>query len=230
MNDGWNGLVEADAELHDEATVVVVRPAGSAAASRDVTVDDVPVDGVPADDATVVVAERTTVREGSGVPVENSDRAAADDDADATVVVGRGPAADAEATRAVQRGGRRGQGETRVTHRSAPVMNTPRRRDRRRPAPAPVSDEVLRSAEVGAGPGLLDRYEVRELAASRVSEPPALDPGPAPTRDLAASLPSVERRSRRGAIVSIAAVGAACLIAVAGLAAIAVAVFGGLFA
>ncbi|UOQ90827.1 hypothetical protein MUN74_07980 [Agromyces endophyticus] len=146
----------------------------------------------------------------------------ADPDADdATVVVAR-PAADDDATRVVERGE---QADRRFTHGGA-VMNAPRRRDRRRPAPAPVSDEVLRTAEPAAGPGPLARYEVRELEASAPAAPPRFADGPAPTRASADALPSVARRSRRSAAASIAAFAAACVVAVAGLTAVAVVVLG----
>ncbi|MFF2494135.1 hypothetical protein [Agromyces sp. NPDC058064] len=170
------------------------------------------------DDETVVV-ERTVVRGDAGA------ESAAADSADATVVVPRTSGSD-EATVVVDRGD---SSKPRLTHRGAPVMHAPTRRDRRRPAPAPVSEEVLRTAEPGAGPGVLDRYEARAPEASPPPRPPRFAAGPPPTRDTTATLPSVARRSRRTAVASIAVFAGACLLSVVGLVALAVTVLGDLF-
>lgn len=168
------------------------------------------------DDATVVV-ERTVVR--GEVEAELAGAA------DATVVVPRTSAPD-EATVVVDRGD---SSKARLTHQGAPVMHAPTRRDRRRPAPAPVSEEVLRTAEPGAGPGVLDRYEARAPEASPPPRPPRFAAGPPATRDTTTTLPSVARRSRRSAITSIALVAGACLLSVGGLVALAVTALGELF-
>ncbi|MFF2388768.1 hypothetical protein [Agromyces sp. NPDC058104] len=164
------------------------------------------------DDETVVV-ERTVVRGDAGT------------EAEATVVVPRTSASD-EATVVVDRGD---SSRRRLTHRGAPVMHAPTRRDRRRPAPAPVSEEVLRTAEPGAGPGVLDRYEARAPEASPPPRPPRFAAGPPPTRDTTATLPSVVRRTRRTAVASIAVFAGACLLSVGGLVALAATVLGELF-
>ncbi|WP_022889620.1 hypothetical protein [Agromyces italicus] len=162
------------------------------------------------DDETVVV-DRTVVR--------------ADAAADATVVVPRSSGPD-EATVVVDRAD---ASKPRLTHQGASVMRAPTRRDRRRPAPAPVSEEVLRTAEPGAGPGVLDRYEARAPEASPLPSPPRFAAGPPPTRDTTEALPSVARRSRRTAIVSIGVFAGACLISVGGLVALVVTALGELF-
>lgn len=184
------------------------------------------------DDATVVVgaavdADATIVvgRDHPQHDVPAPDAAEAGDDA--TVVVARGSEPD-DATRVVERGARAKEplahGEP-LTH-GEPVMNAPRRRDRRRPAPAPVAADVLRTAEPGAGPGPLERYEVRELEASAPPAPPQFAAGPPPTRDTGRALPSVRRRSRRSAAAAIAVFAGACVVAVGGLTAVAVVVLG----
>lgn len=162
---------------------------------------------VSRDDEQTVVVDRTVVRDAGD---------------DATVVVQRAPSPD-EATVVVDRGD---SAATRLTHQGAPVMHPPRRRDRRRPAPAPVSEEVLRTAEPGAGPGVIDHYPARAPEAPSLPHPPRFAPGPPATRDTTTVLPSVARRSRRGAIVVIAAFAGACLVSVGGLVALAVAVLG----
>ncbi|GAA1780461.1 hypothetical protein [Agromyces lapidis] len=196
MSDDRSGSMLDDldeADLHDEATVVVSR----------------------LDEQTVVV-DRTVAR---------SDADAEAAAADATVVVPRTSAPD-EATVVVDRGD---SSKSRLTHQGAPVMHSPTRRDRRRPSPAPVSDEVLRTAEPGAGPGVLDRYEARAPEASPLQRPPRVADGPPPSRDATAVLPSVARRSRRTAVASIGVFAGACLLSVVGLVALAVTVLGELF-
>lgn len=189
-------------ELHDEATVVVRR----------------------LDDETVVV-DRTGPGEAGGelhggTHVDAPGNADADAD-EATVVVARAPEPD-ESTVVVDRSG----SEPALVHQAAPVMHAPTRRGRRRPAPAPVSEEVLRTAEPGAGVGVLDRYEVREPEASVLAVPPRFEPGPPPSRDTSLALPSVARRTRRAALVSIAVFAVACLVSLAGLTAIVAVVLG----
>ncbi|MFE6964779.1 hypothetical protein ACFVAJ_06685 [Agromyces sp. NPDC057679] len=175
------------------------------------------------DDATVVVSrlDEETVVVDRTVVRDTADAA----EADATVVVPRAAASD-EATIVVDRGDSQ---KTRLTHQGAPVMHSPRRRDRRRPAPAPVSEEVLRTAEPGAGPGVIDRYPARAPEASPLPRPPRFAAGPPATRDTTTVLPSVARRSRRTAITSIAVFAGACLLSVGGLVALAVTVLGELF-
>ncbi|ANJ25520.1 hypothetical protein [Agromyces aureus] len=107
------------------------------------------------------------------------------------------------------------------------IMHAPMRRSRR-VTPAPVSDDVLRTAEVGTGPGLLEHYAARPLepTAPRLAAP-AYTGGVEPTRDPAQPLPSVARSSRRSAIVVLAAFAGSCVVAVGGLAAVAVLAFVG---
>jgi len=194
MSEHERVVLDASAEIDelDEATVIV---------ERDV-------------DETVVV-DRRTVR---GPDI---------DDDGATVVVVRSTAsgdgevadADDEATRVVVRAE---SVKPKLTHAAEQIMKAPTRRDRRRPAPAPVSEDVLRTAETGIGPGLAETYGTREVEVSRPSPQPLLPAGAAPTRDPAAALPSVARRSRRSALVVIAAFTTACAVALVGLAAVVV--------
>ncbi|GAA1956465.1 hypothetical protein [Agromyces allii] len=106
------------------------------------------------------------------------------------------------------------------------VMHAPTRRGRR-VTPAPVSDDVLSTAEVGAGPGLLEHYAARpiEPAAPRLA-PLSYAGGPEPTRDPAQALPSVARSSRRSARVVLAVFAGSCAIAVVGLVVVVVLAFG----
>ncbi|MCD5345240.1 hypothetical protein [Agromyces sp. S2-1-8] len=190
---------------------------------------DLNVDGVIADrhdeDATVVIRaagdpDATIVVERGHPDAAAPGADAADAADDATVVVR--PADSDDATRVVERGD---QVKQRLTH-GEPVMNTPRRRDRRRPAPAPVAEDVLRTAEPGAGPGPLERYEVREIEASAPPAPPRFADGPPATRATDRPLPSVRRRTRRSAAAAIAVFAGACLVAVGGLTAVALVVLG----
>ncbi|MFF2371913.1 hypothetical protein [Agromyces sp. NPDC058110] len=108
------------------------------------------------------------------------------------------------------------------------IMHEPARRGTR-PGAAPVPDEVLGYAEVGSGPGLLEHYAVRgepraPVAPPRASTRPAID---APTRDPAAVLPSVARRSRRSARLVLVAFGASIVVAAAGLVVVGVLAFAG---
>lgn len=211
------GEIEYD-DLHDHATIVVGR-------GEDATVvvdrgEDATVVVDRGDDATVVVSRHV-----ASVDEEGSD--------DATVVVSRAADAAAEAdvadadvpTVVVDRSASKPP----LAHEAAAVMRAPTRRDRRRPAPAPVSEAVLRTVEPGAGPGVLDRYEAREPEASRLPEPPRFEPGAPSTRDTTVALPSVERRTRRTAIVSMAVFAGTCLLSLGGLVAIVATVFGELF-
>ncbi|SFR68219.1 hypothetical protein SAMN05428970_0368 [Agromyces sp. CF514] len=107
------------------------------------------------------------------------------------------------------------------------VMHEPARRERR-PGAAPVPVEVLDSAAVGAGPGLLEHYAVRGGPVARPVPPmPFSAGGAAPTRDPAAALPSVARRSRRSALLVIIAFAGSCAVAAAGLVVVAVLAFAG---
>lgn len=102
------------------------------------------------------------------------------------------------------------------------VMHEPARRERR-PGTAPVPVEVLDSAAVGAGPGLLEHYAVRGGPVAPPAPPmPFSAGGAAPTRDPATALPSVARRSRRSALLVIVAFAGSCVIAAAGLVVVAV--------
>ncbi|GAA1839911.1 hypothetical protein [Agromyces salentinus] len=194
-------VVDRGADADADATVVVDRTGRTAGAS-----DGRP-DGQPTDDA---VDEATVV-------VARSDAPAETDDAEATRVVVR-----------AERAERAEPAEPALTHAAEQIMKAPTRRDRRRPAPAPVSDDVLRTAEPGIGPGLAGHYAAREVEVPTPSPQPVVPAGPPPTRDATTALPSVARRSRRSAVVVIAAFAAACAVAVAGLAAVAVAAIGAL--
>ncbi len=193
--------------------------------------------GHPVDEATVVV-ERTGER--TGHPVD-----------EATVVVERtgertGHPVDAE-TVVVERTGERGGAPTQpsdaadeatairqsasgpaMAHPAASVMNAPTRRSRRSLKPAPVSDDVLQTAEHGPGAGVLDAYPSRPAEPLRMPIPD-LGAGPAPTRDVHHELPSVAKRSRRTAIIGLAAIGGAVVVGLAGFVWVCATVVGSLF-
>lgn len=88
-------------------------------------------------------------------------------------------------------------------------------------APAPVNrfapPVAGRRAVLGSGAGSTSRYTTRRVVAPA---PPAEAVAQAvdATRDHGAVLPSVRRRGRRGAIVSLASAGAALVVTIAGLA------------
>lgn len=179
---------QVHAEVEVDETVVVSRAADETIiVQRTGPAPSIPVDA----DETVVVARRAAVsggeREGDG---EVADETLA---VDRTVVRGTPLPAD-------PRDG---------------VMNAPTRRGRR-VAQAPVSDEVLSTAEVGRGPGLLEHYAARPI---EVEAPPprAFADGARATRDPAQTLPSIARRSRRSALVVLAAFASSCVIAAVGL-------------
>lgn len=174
------------------------------------------------DDATVIVDRDSdaTIVVDRGREQRSTGRGGDAADGDATVVVVRSD--DDEATRVVSRG----ESAPLLMPAAEQVMKAPTRRDRRRPSRAPVSDDVLRTAEPGIGPGLADHYAAREIAVAEPAPQPVLSAGPPPTREATRTLPSVARRSRRSALVVVAAFAAACAVAVAGLAALVVAAAG----
>ncbi|GAA2449924.1 hypothetical protein [Agromyces soli] len=198
-----------------------------------------PLGGVDAhdevEDATVIV-ERTAERlAGASLEPEPdwdpADADTADRPEEATVVVDRTGGGEVDETRVVDRGASAERAEAAeraepgtaaeaVVTPAEPVLKTPdRRRRRREPAPAPVSDEVLRTAEQGPGVGVLDRYPARTGEPLRMPIP-ELGEGPGPTRDAAAPLPSVARRSRRSAVGALVAVVVAGALGLAGLIAV----------
>lgn len=205
--------VEADAPGYAadevEATVVVNRNDEFDAVEATVVVDRT--GGTPhgeLDEATVVV-ERTGEPPHSGVD-------------EATVVVERTTERSRERSDAGD-----GSGPS-MAHPAASVMHAPTRRSRRTPSRAPVSDEVLNTAEQGPGVGVLERYPSRPAEPLRMPIPD-LGEGPAPTRDPARELPSVARRTRRSALIGLGAVALAAVLGAVGVVAIAASVLGPLF-
>jgi hypothetical protein len=134
------------------------------------------------------------------------------DRADRTVVVERGPAPDG--TVAVTR--------ERATSPAAPGI--PGGRRRRGMTLPPVAPGFGRGAVDAVGPGTVTSYEPREIPA-----PPAAPPaftGVDATRAASPSMPSVTRRARRTGIVVLVVFAASCVVSIAGLIALGVAVFG----
>lgn len=184
------------------------------------------------EEATVVV-ERTAERLAGAAREldpgwDPADADTADRPEEATVVVDRTGGGEFDETRVVDRGAsvdraeraEPGTAAEAVVTPAEPVLKTPdRRRRRREPAPAPVSDEVLRTAEHGPGVGVLDRYPARTGEPLRMPIPD-LGEGPGPTRDASAPLPSVARRSRRSAVGALVAVVVAGALGLAGLIAV----------
>ncbi len=74
-----------------------------------------------------------------------------------------------------------------------------------------------RRAVLGTGAGATSRYTTRRVVAPAPPAAAVEQAGDA-TRDHEAALPSVRRRARRGAIVSLVSAGAALVVAIAGLA------------
>jgi len=187
------------------------------------------------EDATVIVertAERLAGASLDQVPDwDPADADTADRPEEATVVVDRTGGGEFDETRVVDRGASAERAERAeraepgtaaeaVVTPAEPVLKTPdRRRRRREPVPAPVSDEVLRTAEHGPGVGVLDRYPARTGEPLRMPIPD-LGEGPGPTRDASAPLPSVARRSRRSAVGALVAVVVAGALGLAGLIAV----------
>lgn len=202
-------LDDADYEAVYEATVVVERTGERPAHPAH-----------PIDEATVVV-ERTGERRGHPIDAE-------------TVVVERtGEPSGHASTHPVEPGDeatvvRQSSSRPAKAHPAASVMHAPTRRSRRSPKPAPVPDEVLRTAEHGPGAGVLDAYPSRPAEPLRMPIPD-LGEGPAPTRDTGRELPSVAKRSRRTAVIGLAAVGAAAVVGLVGFVAVCVTVIGSLF-
>lgn len=180
-------------------------------------------------DAETVLVDReaeveTIVVDRGGESTETIDRitaeetATADRDADIdaeTLVVDRGADGIPDRTVAV----------TRARSRRSAETPAPRRGGRRRGMTMPpAAPGTTRHAIDAVGPGAVSSYAPRPLP----GPPPAsLDlGGVAPTRVAAPGLPSVERRSRRGGMIALAAFVLACVVSVVGLVALGIAVLG----
>lgn len=136
------------------------------------------------------------------------------DRADRTVVVERGSAPDG--TIAVTRS------RTKPPEAGPSIPSGRRRRGMTMP---PVAPGYGRGAIDAVGPGAVTVYEPREIPAPPVA--PSAFAGVEATRAPAPSMPSVARRSRNRAAVSLALAAGACVVSVAGLLAIGIAVLGG---
>ena len=88
----------------------------------------------------------------------------------------------------------------------------------------PVAPGFGRGAIDAVGPGAVATYEPREIPAPPAA--PAPFQGAEATRAEAPSMPSVARRARRGAAVTLALVAGACLVSIVGLIALGIAVLG----
>lgn len=155
----------------------------------------------PEEDEETIVVDREA--EAETMVVDRPDR---------TVVVERGPAPDG--TVAV----------TRERAKSPAAPSVPGGRRRRGMSMPPVEPGYGRGAVDAVGPGAVTSYEPREIP-----EPPAAPPefrGVEATRAAAPSMPSVARRARRMGIIALAVFAASCVVSIAGLIALAVAVFG----
>jgi len=211
--------VPADA---DEATVLVNRSAGAEDAEQTILVDrsggdeeTVIVDRSDSGEETIVVDRRPKLL---GVDDDDddddTDRSASrpvldvDDDTDRTVARERDDDDDATIT----------------VDRSAPAVKLPpvpslrraRVQRRRGIAPPPVPVGFAPAARAAVGPGAVDHYGRRELTPPPAA-PIAPAEGAAATRTFDPSLPSVARRARRTAVVTLAAFVGACAVSVTGL-------------
>jgi len=161
-----------------------------------------------------------------------------EDDAAETVTADRDPLADEAAetivvdrqldaeTIVVEREARE-DGTVAVTRArpAAPVSPALTRGRRRRGMTAPpVAPGYGRGAVEASGPGAVATYEPR--ATPRLPADPPAYPGVEATRVVDAGMPSVRRRSRRAAILTLALFAAACVVSAVGLVAIAVGVLG----
>ncbi|MFE1665179.1 hypothetical protein [Microbacterium sp. P02] len=90
----------------------------------------------------------------------------------------------------------------------------------------PPSTEASTRAVVGVGPGAVEPYAPRDVPPPPVAAM-ELAEGPEASRADAPQMPSVRRASARGSAIALASVAGACVVSVAGLAWIAVSVFGG---
>ena len=136
---------------------------------------------------------------------------------DRTVVVERGPAPDGPApdgTVAVTR--------ERAKSPAAPAV--PGGRRRRGMSMPPVEPGYGRGAVDAVGPGAVTSYEPREIPEAPAA--PSEFRGVEATRAAAPSMPSVARRARRMGIIALAVFAASCVVSIAGLIALGVAVFG----
>ncbi len=142
-------------------------------------------------------------------------RADVEDDDERTRVVARD---DDERTRVVRRDGNDGdrtvvvgRGQKKAAEPSLTLPSSGRRR--RGIAAPPVADSFAPPAVEAIGPGAVQTYEPRDISEPPVAHVPTT--GAAPTRDAAADLPSVQRRSLRHARLALwgfwAAVGGAAL-------------------
>jgi hypothetical protein len=133
--------------------------------------------------------------------------------ADRTVVVDRDPAV--EGTLAVTR-------DRAASPGGGPAI--PGGRRRRGMTMPPVAPGFGRGAIDAVGPGAVTTYEPRAIPEPPVA--PASLPGVAATRTPAPQLPSVARRARRTGMIALGVFAASCVVSVAGLVALGVAVFG----
>lgn len=165
---------------------------------------DAPVEETPAVDpeAETVVVDREA--EAETIVVDRVDR---------TVVVDRGPAPDG--TVAVTR-------ERAKAPAAGPAIPTGRRR--RGMTMPPVAPGFGRGAVDAVGPGAVATYEPREIPGPPVD--PLVLPGVEATRAPAPAMPSVARRDRRTGMIVLGVFAASCLVSVAGLIGLGIAVFG----
>lgn len=134
---------------------------------------------------------------------------------DRTVVVDRGPdGAAPDGTVAV----------TRERPKKSTATSIPSGRRRRGMSMPPVDPGFGRGAVDAVGPGAVSSYEPRAIP-EPPSPPPAFE-GVEATRAEAPAMPSVARRSRRGSLISLGVFAASCVVSVAGLVALGIAVFG----
>ncbi|MGV3713287.1 hypothetical protein [Pseudolysinimonas sp.] len=176
--------------------------------------------GTPADDA----AETVTATRFTATPPDDEEAAetiVVDRELDGeTVVVER----DGDSTVVVER--EAADGTVAVTRARPASPSTPalgRGRRRRGMTMPPVAPGYGRGAVVASGPGAVSTYEPRAMPEPLPA--PTVFPGVAATR-VPEALPSVQRRSRRAAVVTLALVAASGVVSVVGLVALGFAVFG----
>ena len=104
---------------------------------------------------------------------------------------------------------------------SGPMLKPARSRTRTRPElrPAPVPTGFGRQAQEAIGVGVVMAVDA-QTAAPMVATSYAIDAGGESTRAPTPEMPSVERSSRRTAVISLAVVAGACVVSLGGLVAL----------
>ncbi|MBX3094841.1 MAG: hypothetical protein KF680_09955 [Cryobacterium sp.] len=221
---------DATAEPDDDRTVVVSRP-GAESADLDGVEDrtlvvERPANGPEDDSDRTIVVPRATDEGGDETVVVSRD---ADVDPDRTVVVSRKGDDDPDKTIVVSRAGSPDSDKTAVVDRGdrrKSVSRTKAPRGRQRIALPPVDPDFTPEVVIAAGPGAVETYSPREIPLPPEDAAP-VELGPEATRAPAPQMPSVRRASKRLGVIATAGFALSCVVSVAGLIAVVVALVRG---